>query len=128
MTFDFADDRGLVITMSGYEEDVSRHFEVKGAAATPATNTLFEVDEGANALDGNRSMIFHSKVAKLLYLALRVRPDILTTVAFLTTRVKAPTEEDDRKMDRLLRYLKSTKGKGIILTENRAYAYLADDQ
>ena len=115
MTFDFGDDRGLVITMAGYEEDALKHYGVTGVAATPATNSLFEIDPSSSPLDNEESLLFHSKVAKLLYLALRTRPDILTCVSFLTTRVKAPTVEDNKKMDRLLRYLKGSKGKGIVI-------------
>ncbi len=37
---------------------------------------------------------FHSMVAKLLYLAKRVRPDTLTAISFLATRVREPTEQD----------------------------------
>ncbi len=116
MSFDFGNDDGLVVTMPGYEDDVIRTFNVVGVAATPATNSLFNVDDSSPPLDRARSsVLFHSKVAKLLYLALRSRPDILTAISFLTTRVKGPTEEDDKKLDRVLRYLKGSRGKGIVI-------------
>ena len=41
---------------------------------------------------------FHSFVAKLLYLSKRTRPDILTLVAFLTTRVQLPTVDHRAKL------------------------------
>jgi hypothetical protein len=49
-------------------------------------------------------------VAKLLYLAKRARPDILTITSFLCTRVKSPTKLDQRRLWRVLGYLKSTVG------------------
>jgi hypothetical protein len=52
---------------------------------------------------------FHSMVAKLLYLGKRGRPDILLPVQFLCTRVKSPTLEDQRKLERFLGYLQLTK-------------------
>ena len=39
----------------------------------------------------------------------RARRDIQTPVAFLTTRVKKPFEDDWGKLRRLLKYLKGTK-------------------
>ena len=51
---------------------------------------------------------------KLLYLVKRVRPDILTAVAFLTTRTRAPTSDDFGKLGRVLRYLNDTKELGMI--------------
>jgi hypothetical protein len=52
---------------------------------------------------------FHSVVAKLLYLGKRGRPDILLPVQFLCTRVKAPSVDDEKKLERVLGYLKLTK-------------------
>ena len=38
--------------------------------------------------------MFHHSVAQLLFLACRARRDIQVAVAFLTTRVKKPDEDD----------------------------------
>jgi hypothetical protein len=48
-------------------------------------------------------------VAKLLYLWKRARPDIIAVVGFLCTRVKGPTEEDEKKLSRVLSYLNGSK-------------------
>ena len=56
-----------------------------------------------------------SESAKAYYLALRVRPDILTAAAFLVTRVKGPTVQDEAKLDRMLAYLNATREMGIRL-------------
>ena len=58
---------------------------------------------------------FHSYVAKMLYVAKRVRPDCLTAVSFLSTRVQAPDLDDLAKLRRLLGYLLSTQTRGIVL-------------
>ena len=54
---------------------------------------------------GESSIEFHSRVVKLLYLAQHVRPNSLTPIAFLSTRTRAPTDDDQRKLERVLRYL-----------------------
>ena len=61
--------------------------EVDDRVSTPATKRLFDVDEDAEKLVGKQADLFHSIVAKLLYVCKRSRPDIETTVAFLCTRV-----------------------------------------
>lgn len=75
------------------------------SARTPATPNLFQVNTSSHLLDKTRAKRFHSIVAKLLYIAKHGRPDILTSVAFLTTRVVRATEEDEKKLVRVLNYL-----------------------
>jgi len=52
---------------------------------------------------------------KLMYLAKRVRPDIITAVVFLSTRVLYADQDDAAKLDRVLRYLCSNREFGICL-------------
>jgi hypothetical protein len=59
-------------------------------------------------------------VAKLLYLAKRARPDIITVVSFLCTRVKAPTMEDVEKLEHLLGYLHRTKSRSMVLKPRKS--------
>lgn len=47
-------------------------------------------------------------MAKLLFLAKQARPDIQTAVAFLTTRVIAPTNSDMAKLKRVMKYLRGS--------------------
>jgi len=77
-------------------------------ASTPATKTLFDVDDSAIALNNKKADIFHSITAKLLYICKRARPDIEPAVSFLCTRVSCPNIDDWKKMVRVLNYLKKT--------------------
>jgi hypothetical protein len=52
--------------------------------------------------------VFHSVVAKLLYVSKRSRLDIQLAVAFLCTRVSESTEQDWLKLKRVLEYLRGT--------------------
>jgi hypothetical protein len=47
-------------------------------------------------------------VAQLLFACPRARQDIQPTVAFLTTRVRSPVEDDWNKLKRVLQYLRCT--------------------
>ena len=51
----------------------------------------------------------------VLYLAKRTRPDILLSVSFLTTRVTKPDQDDQAKLERVIKYLNDTSDLGIVL-------------
>ena len=76
---------------------------------TPAPHYLFDISEGKEPLTVDMKSIFHSTVAKLIFLANRTRSDILTAVSFLAKRVLYPTDEDWTKLTRTLTYLEATK-------------------
>ena len=66
------------------------------------TSSLFEADESSPPLDKDVSQVFHTLTTKILFLSKRSKPVILTVVAFLTTRVRAPINEDDHKITRTI--------------------------
>jgi Reverse transcriptase (RNA-dependent DNA polymerase) len=82
--------------------------DITGDAPTPATKSLFVVDDKSPLLGKGEAETFHSVAAKLLYVAIRARMDILLAVIFLCTRVSKCTEQDKRKLKRLLQYLNGT--------------------
>ena len=108
-TFNYSKRGKCMVSMEGYVSDIIITYEVTGKASSPALETLFVVRIDAVKLSTADSIIFHSRVAKLLYLSKRARPDILTAVIFLTTRVLDSDEDDQSKLDRVLRYINSTK-------------------
>jgi len=89
-----------------------------GPSTTPAANHLFFVREGAAKLSDTDADLFHRMTAQLLYLCKRARPDLLTAVAFLTTRVSSPDVDDMRKLGRCVRYLRRTSHYPLILEAN----------
>ena len=117
MLFDFSKEGEVTISMDRYIEEIIAQWnsQVKGAATTPATGVLFNVDTESAALSKKERERFHSTVAKLLYIAKRVRPDILTAVTALTTRVQDPREADMEKLARIVRYLKTSMDVKLVL-------------
>lgn len=118
MTFDYSTLGKVKITMERYVNEILTEYEVTGHAATPALTHLFDVRDSP-ALSVAAAEQFHSRVAKLLYLTKRIRPDMLAANGFLASRVQEPTEDDWSKLDRLLRYLNSTKSMGIALSADQ---------
>ena len=118
MKFDYTMPGVCKITMDSMIEEILQEHGVQGDASTPANPELYQVEESSSEnpdLNREEREKFHGTVQKLLYLSKRVRPDILTAVAFLTTRVSAPTMKDGGKLSRLLKYLNGTKKMGLRL-------------
>ncbi len=76
---------------------------------TPAAEHLLQVNPKAERLPQEQAELFHTIVAKGLFLSKRARPDILPTIAFLCTRVKEPDVDDWKKLARLITHLNNTK-------------------
>lgn len=126
MQFDFREAGKCRVTMSGYiNELLGACDHIPGVAKTPAGSDLFNISDGSVKLDKENKDYFHSLTAKFLYLGKRVRPDLLTAISFLARRVNEPTEQDLRKLFRVVRYLRSTRDKGIVLEANKALAVYA---
>ena len=113
--------RGEVrVTMSGYVDEILASSGLTGNAMTHATEGLFEVRPGAEIVPDEVKVWFHRIVAQLLYLAKRVRPECLTAVAYLATRVTKCDGDDVEKVHRLLKYVRWTKELGLVLRPGRS--------
>lgn len=127
MCFDFSNRQESAVvdvSMIGYVDDIIHSTRATPGVSTPASTNLFEISpiSASNSLLAKaEKKQFHTIVAKLLYLAKRARPDILTAVAFLTSRVLNPTSEDDRKLKRVLRFLAGTRSDVLTLRKDFDY-------
>jgi hypothetical protein len=113
MTLDFTEEGKVMIKMDDYVEGILEEArdDMSGESATPAADHLFTVNEEPDSehmLSTDDSEYFHTMTAKLLFLSKRARPDVQTPVAFLCTRVKAPDQDDYKKLARVVKYLRDT--------------------
>jgi hypothetical protein len=116
MAMDFTCKGECEITMNGMVDSILHDCGVEGVARSPAMETLFEVNPEQTPVDDTvKQEWFHSYVARILYLAKRVKPECLTTVSYLATRVNKADSDDMGKLNRLLRYLRQSRGRGIRL-------------
>ena len=118
MDLDYSNPGVVKISMQGLTDQVLEDIPVTKTVRTPATVDLFSVNDESKELEKEKKEKFHSVVAKLLYMAKRARPDILTAVAFLTTRVQLATEQDWNKHERIIQYLNGTKDLALYLNAN----------
>ncbi len=94
MTLDFATLKTVKVTMLKYVNEIIGSWDkacselddgskaVSGCKriATAAPNDLFKVDEDAVKLDQARAKAFHNIMAKGIYVAKRVRPDVSLSI------------------------------------------------
>ena len=111
MKLDYQEQEKVKIDMTDYLKKIMDDFPDKyqGEAITPAANHIFGVNKTAHKLSERDSQAFHTIVVKVLLLYKRLRPDILDGVAFLTTRVREPDEDDNKKLGRILKYISGTR-------------------
>ena len=105
-------DGTVLIDQIPYLENILREFPERlgRSKPTPAADHLFTVrpESEATYLPEEQAICFHRTTAQLLFVAPRSRRDIQLPVAFLTTRVKKPDEDDWEKLRRVLQYILGT--------------------
>ena len=74
------------------------------------------MDEASPLLDQEHAKLFHTFVAKALFAGKQSHCDLQVAVAMLCTRVKGPTEEDWKKLFRMLQYIKPSIKDVLVLS------------
>ena len=105
MTFDFTTAGEVRVTLDKCVDDILAGCGVMTAKVTPGAWVLFYVRDAPKAIETEAEW-FHTYVEKILYLAKRVKPECLTAVAFLSTRVTVSDIDDLAKLRRLLGYIR----------------------
>ena len=108
MTLDFSTRGKVVIQMSDYIQHLVAKLpdHMEGASTMVAVEHLFTVnDTNPELLSSQELELFHHYVVKLLFLCHRVRPDLQTAIAFLTTCVQRPDWNDYKKLKIVMQYL-----------------------
>ena len=121
MTLDFRKKGKVKIRMDEYLKRMLKAFPIKfdgkKGPSTPAGIDLLSIGKGEKLNDEMRE-IFHTFVAKGLFLSKRARLDIAPTISVLSTRVQSPNEADWKKLVRLMMYLHGTQGMHLTLSAN----------
>ena len=88
MVIDFTATGKVGFSMPKYVEELLSEAPeeiMKGSSTTPAASHLFQTNPDALKLNATDAIQYHHLVDKLLYLAKRTRPDLLTAISFLAT-------------------------------------------
>jgi hypothetical protein len=124
--WDFRVPGQVVLSMTGYIDNLLEKYKVKTKAKTPATDMLFVSDPLCPKLSKPKQEMFHSCVMELYYLAKRAMYEIVTAVSYCAKKVLFPDEDDEKKLDRIFSYLLSSRDSVLTLRigpvqEIRAY-------
>ena len=122
MQLDYSVKGKVKVGMIEYVSEMLKHFpqtfKENEVATTPASDALFNEGQGRK-LHQERADMYHTMVAKALFLCKRARPDIQQTIAVLCTRVKEPNEADWNKLVRLMKYLNGTRDLRLTLSADK---------
>jgi hypothetical protein len=110
MNLDFSQENKVIIRMQEYIQELLSKVpeDMGGVASSPGAGHLFLINgHNPEFLDKETADLFHTIVAKLLFLSKRACPDIQLAVSFLCTRVKRPDADDYKKLCQVIKYLMS---------------------
>ena len=83
---EFKADGTLVVSMKDHIDDLLKSCPNSGGTSpTPASKLLFNIDEQSPLLKKQQQEVFHSCIAKGLFIAKRARPDIAMPIAVLNS-------------------------------------------
>ena len=98
--------------------DFKQYYPSNKNARTYAANHLFKVRNYQKKFPETLAQVFHTFTAQALFATKQAQLDIHTTVAFLTTRVLCPDDDDWTKLVRFIRYLCATLTLPLILSSD----------
>ena len=98
--------------------EFSKYMKPDDTAVNPSPPDLFAKGTGEK-LEKAQADDFHKFLAKGLFACKRARPDIHTSIALLCIRVKAPNEDDWKKLLQMMHFLNGT--------QNDILTLIADD-
>ena len=118
MVLDFSEAGYVHINQTGMIQEIAKSPGVHnleaavGAAVkkpkTPSHDKLFQHSEDSAPLPADLAKELHSITAKILFIANRGWPDVISFISYMTKRVLAPTIVDGRKLLRAISYLQET--------------------
>jgi hypothetical protein len=115
------DQRMIIMNQDYYIDKLLEHVEkeVLGSELEvsdyPSSATLFTVDEESEKLTSRDAYL--SIIMSLMFAAIRTRPDIIKEVTFLATRVSSPSQDDWKKLLKVLGYLKKNPHHNIVFND-----------
>ena len=119
MMLTFRSDGCLQVSMKDHIDDLLKSYPgAKGVASTPVSKSLFSIDDKSKFLNKEEKELFHSCVAKALFIAKCARPDIGMPISVLSSRVTNPNQSNKEKLIRVVRYLRGTRNIPLTLGIN----------
>jgi Reverse transcriptase (RNA-dependent DNA polymerase) len=113
--WDFSTPGQVSLSMEGYINDIISKYNVTKECSTPAIDRLFHTTADSPLLTSDKKDNFRSCVMTVYYIAKRTLPVLLMSISFCATKVLAPTEEDQTKLERILSFILYSRRQKMIL-------------
>jgi hypothetical protein len=84
----------------------------------PWNENLFKSEKKSNKLQKEKDELFHKFVTRGVFASKRERPNFVSAISFLCTRVKEPTQQDRLKLKSLIEFLNNTKDDTLTIKAN----------
>jgi hypothetical protein len=115
LTWDYSETGYVKVSQAGMIQDIvaarekthkDRGTKPAGIPHSPGAPHLFDRTPDSELLIAKDAEIYHTDTATIAWTCSRAHPSLTTVVGELSKRVKAPSYEDDKKLDRVISYAK----------------------
>ncbi len=107
------DNGNITVQQPGYTEDIIKQYEIIEVRDSPYHQSFSKIEEGDNLKDTDATE-YKSLIMKLMYLAVRTRPDILYAVVALASKGIKPSVKDMVCAKHVIEYLNKSTERGLI--------------
>lgn len=111
MVFDTSIESEAEVTIKGFVDELLMWY---GIWWKPSGRDSYDEKEGAILCSEDFRKRFHSTLVQLLHLAKRGRPDVLTGVSYLVTKLRKFDDGDIRTLERVMKYISATIERGMV--------------
>ena len=110
MKLDYKTPNKVKIDMKSYCKEIIKEYPytLNKNVNCPWNINLFDSKNNTKELDKRDAETFHTFVIKCMYVAKRGRPDMLTGISYLSTKVLKPYKEHMKKLTRIISYIKNS--------------------
>ena len=104
------------ICMGQYIDEAVEEFteDVSTPVSSPASDHILKTRKG-KLLPEDQALLFHCLLSELLFVSNHARPDIQSTIYFLSTHVHDPNKYNWKNIRQLLQYLNGTRDMCLML-------------
>jgi hypothetical protein len=125
-------DRSIIVTQPAFVKQLMESFnleknKLEDICEIPYTGSLFETERTREESPPLSDVTqYRSDVMKFQFLT-KSRPDIKLVIAYLTTKMEHPSENDRKKLIRLAKYINGTRLLGVKIAPSSMQIYCSAD-
>jgi hypothetical protein len=105
------------LSMPNYINDILKQNNITFTSKTPGNKNLFNDQDDINKETVNKTK-YLSVLMSTFYLAKKIKPELLTSLSYLSTRSKNPNSSDMLKLIKTLEYLNGNKNDKLVFKHN----------